>query len=176
MSKALARRRRVQSLVLVVLVLAVVSGGLAWKIFYSDASFFEPAAPGDTIYGNVPQAVETETITAVPKEESVITFHALQPSRPKTVGDITTYTFDTTNFVNVVPVAMQSALLSETSILATTPVQVSGQSGKKLTLSSAKDGSKITIIQVIIDDTLYDIRGSDDFLNTIDTYIEFKKN
>jgi hypothetical protein len=119
------------------------------------------------------QPNNTNATSQTEPEVGVVT---LKSAETKTIGDIITYKFGSSNILNVIPLQMKSAILAETAVLDTAPVTVAGQSGEKLTLSSAKDGSKLTIVQITIGDKLYDFRGSDDFLNNLDQYVSFNKN
>lgn len=97
----------------------------------------------------------------------------LQPADARTDGVINSYVFENGNIVNVMPVSYQSIVLNEQSVQNEIPITVAGQPGTQYTVTSAKDGSIQTVIQVNFKDQLYDIRGTDEFLQTIDAYIEF---
>lgn len=97
----------------------------------------------------------------------------LQTATTTSQGEITTYQFGNGDVVNVMNPEFESLVLNETSIVASEPVTIGSQVGEKITIESAKDGSEIVIIHIITDDTLYDIRGSADFINNITNYINF---
>ncbi|HBY73714.1 MAG TPA: hypothetical protein DEG44_03430, partial [Candidatus Kerfeldbacteria bacterium] len=86
-------------------------------------------------------------------------YTVMQSTDTLVIGEITTYSFGDTNSLSVMPAAMQSVVLNETPTLAETDITVAGQAGKKLTLSSAKDGSPFSVVQVIVNDQLFDFRG-----------------
>lgn len=118
----------------------------------------------NTVTGENPaqQQVETGVVT-------------LQSAQTKTIGEIVTYNFGDGNILNVLPLSMKAGILNETGVKNTTDVTVAGKPGQKLQLTSAKDGSLFNIIEVTIDDKLYDFRGSADFLNNLDQYVSFSK-
>lgn len=102
-------------------------------------------------------------------------YTVMQSTDTLVIGEITTYSFGDTNSLSVMPAAMQSVVLNETPTLAETDITVAGQAGKKLTLSSAKDGSPFSVVQVIVNDQLFDFRGTDLFLDTLGQYIIFNQ-
>lgn len=116
------------------------------------------------------QPVQTPTQTI---EQEAVTLS--QVTDTLDIGDITTYRFGDTNSLSVMPVAMQVAVLNETPTLETVDITVAGVTGQRLTLSSAKDGSPFTVVQVVQGDTLYDFRGDDEFLDQLDQYITFNQ-
>lgn len=89
------------------------------------------------------------------------------------VGEITTYIFADNNILNVMPMAMQSAILNETPVKERTTITVGGLTGERLIISSAKDGSDIAIVQISKGDQLFDFRGDDSYLSKLGQYIEF---
>lgn len=100
-------------------------------------------------------------------------FTLLQSADTITNGAITTYTFAAGNVLNVMPADMQSVTLAETPVQERTPITIGAVSGERITITSAKDGSAQTIVQVVHNDKLYDFRGSADFLDHLADYIQF---
>lgn len=103
------------------------------------------------------------------------TYTVMQATNSEVIGEITTYSFGDSNSLNVMPAAMQSVVLNETPTLNEAAVVVAGLPGKKLTLSSAKDGSPFFVVQVINNDQLFDFRGNELFLDTLNQYIVFNQ-
>lgn len=97
----------------------------------------------------------------------------LQTATTSSQGEITTYQFGNGDVVNVMNPQFESLVLNETSVVAREPITVGSRTGEKITIKSAKDGSEIMIIHIVTEDTLYDIRGSEDFINNITNYINF---
>lgn len=122
---------------------------------------------------NANQAVvEPITEPVVAKDGS---YTVLQSTDTIVVGEITTYSFGEVNSLSVMPAAMQQAVLNETPTLNETDIAVAGVPGKKFTLSSAKDGSPFSVVQVMVNDQLFDFRGTDLFLDTLSQYIQFNQ-
>ena len=99
----------------------------------------------------------------------------LQSTDTQVIGEITTYKFGEKNSLSVMPSAMQSVVLNETPTLNEIDIVVTNVPGKKLLLSSAKDGSPFSVVQVIYQDQLFDFRGTDLFLDTLGQYIQFNQ-
>ena len=97
----------------------------------------------------------------------------LQKMTTTTVGEIVSYTFTDGNALSVMPEAMQSAVLNETPVIASTEITIAEQTATQYTLSSAKDGSHFSVVQVIRNGQLFDFRGNADYLNNLSTYIQF---
>lgn len=89
------------------------------------------------------------------------------------IGEITTYIFIESNILNVMPATMQAAVLNETPVKERMTIMIGDTAAERLTINSAKDGSNITVVQAVVGETLYDFRGSDDFLSNLSKYIEF---
>jgi hypothetical protein len=104
-------------------------------------------------------------------------FSLLQVATTTEVGEISTYKFSDGNSLSVMPQALQSAVLNETpTITVDSDWPVAGLMGERYTLSSAKDGSEFHVVQVKYAGKLFDFRGSEDYLNNLDQYIEFTNN
>ncbi len=114
---------------------------------------------------------DTTTTEETPITNSDIVL--LESATSTSQGDITTYQFGNGNVVNVMTPDFAPLVLNETSVVARQSITIGSKTGEKITIESAKDGSAIEIIHVITDDTLYDIRGSADFINNITNYINF---
>ena len=102
-------------------------------------------------------------------------YTVMQSTDTELIGEIITYSFGDSNSLNVMPAAMQSVVLNETPTMAEADITVAGLAGKKLTLSSAKDGSPFTVVQVVVNDQLFDFRGTELFLDTLGQYIVFNQ-
>lgn len=100
-------------------------------------------------------------------------FTLQQPAEIITSGEITTYTFSENNVMNVMPASMQSITVAETAVKERTPIMIGDTAGERLTVSSAKDGSDQVVVQVVLNETLYDFRGSADFLDKLADYVKF---
>lgn len=134
---------------------------------------------------NTTQTVNTNTVTSNTNKnantsENVNTvvdesddFTLVQPAEPTTNGEITTYIFAETNVMNVMPASMQSITVAETTVKERTPIMIGDTAGERLTVSSAKDGSDQVVVQVVLNETLYDFRGSADFLDKLADYVTF---
>ncbi|MDP3971110.1 MAG: hypothetical protein Q8P90_05480 [bacterium] len=96
----------------------------------------------------------------------------LVPATTAKYDEITTYTFEPENTLSVMPSSYEGISLNETDVLDRETISVGNQVAERLTIASAKDGSEISVVQVISDDYLYDFRGSDDFLESLDQYIK----
>ncbi len=104
-------------------------------------------------------------------------FSLLHTASTIEVGEITTYKFTDGNSLSVMPEAMQAAVLNETpTITVDSDWPVGGLMGERYTLSSAKDGSEFYVVQVVYAGKLFDFRGSEDYLNNLDQYIQFTNN
>ncbi len=88
-------------------------------------------------------------------------------------GDITSYRFGEDDVINVMPLDFQDMVLNENSVIGEEEVVIDGVTGKRITISSAKDGSSVEIIHVEHGRQLFDIRGTEDFLDDIDQYVTF---
>lgn len=130
-----------------------------------------------------PAVTNTNTTNAAtntsPVPEPVValdgSYTVLQSTDTLVIGEITTYSFGDDNSLSVMPAAMQSVVLNETPTMAEADITVAGLVGKKLTLSSAKDGSPFTVVQVVQADQLFDFRGTELFLNTLGQYVVFNQ-
>ena len=100
-------------------------------------------------------------------------FTLVQEATSTTSGDITSYSFGEEKVFNVMPADMQSITVAETAIKKQEDITIGAVTGQRLTVSSAKDGSEITIVQVVRNGQLYDFRGSADFLDHLADYIAF---
>lgn len=100
-------------------------------------------------------------------------FTLQQPAEITTNVDITTYTFSADKVLNVMPANMQSVTVAETAVKERAPITIGEVTGERLTVSSAKDGSDQTVVQVVRNGQLYDFRGSADFLDHLTEYIQF---
>ena len=69
------------------------------------------------------------------------------------------------------PISYKDSVLNESSIIKTEDTSIGGSAGKKYTITSAKDGSEINVIHVELNGVLYDFRGTDDFLKSLNNYI-----
>lgn len=121
---------------------------------------------------NATNSTTTVTAPIVAQDGS---YTVMQATNSEVIGEITTYSFGDSNSLNVMPAAMQSVVLNETPTLNEASVMVAGLPGKKLTLSSAKDGSPFFVVQVISNDQLFDFRGNELFLDTLNQYIVFNQ-
>jgi hypothetical protein len=90
--------------------------------------------------------------------------------------DIITYHFEDKNVLNIMPVHFAPMVVNEQTITDRQTITVAGVQGEVLTTQSAKDGSTVTVVQVKNAQYLYDFRGNDDFLRSLDHYIEFDPN
>lgn len=88
-------------------------------------------------------------------------------------GEIIAYTFQDQDTVNVMPLSFQSNVFNELGVTNQTTMTVAGQLATQYQVTSAKDGSLQTIVQIEYQDMLYDFRGSDEFLQHLDAYIQF---
>lgn len=96
-----------------------------------------------------------------------------QPATVNSEGDIYTYQFGGGNIVNVMPLEFEGLVLNESSVIDRQPINLGSVTGEKITIESAKDGSAVMIIHVKTNQYLYDMRGSDQFINNITNYINF---
>lgn len=119
--------------------------------------------------------VETTPVeTTLELSEEPVEDLTLLTSVSETVsGKITSYHFGGSNILNVMPISYKNTVLNEASVNDTQTITVAGVSATQYTISSAKDGSQLNVIHVERDGTLYDFRGSADFLNSLETYITF---
>ncbi len=121
--------------------------------------------------------VNTNTSTKVDSKTKLGDHVALLKEAAATeVGTIETYRFNETDTLNIMPEAMRSAVLNETPVQKEEVITVGGVEAKKLTITSAKDGSEGMVVQVIKNGNLYDFRGSDDFLANLSDFITFTNN
>lgn len=100
-------------------------------------------------------------------------FTLLKEANSSVNGDITSYTFTENNVLNVMPAEMQSITVAETAVQTRESITVGEVTGERLTVSSAKDGSAQTVIQIVRNGQLYDFRGSAEFLDDLTKYIQF---
>lgn len=155
-----------------VIAAVVVIGLVAWT---GRKSSLEPdtvtnTATTNTATTNQPTTPNSNTAT-VPAVTDAYTL--LAEAETTVVGEITTYTFTDNNFLNVMPAAMQSAVLNETPVKQRETITIGETAAERLTISSAKDGSDVIVVQTVIGETLYDFRGTEDFLSNLSQYIIF---
>ena len=114
----------------------------------------------------------------------VVFFSVRQPTSQDTVtvvadattsseGEIMSYDFGNGNRLNVMPADYQTMVLNEIAVQERQSITIGSAAGERLTVTSAKDGSPTDVVQVILDRTLYDFRGSNDFLSHLDDYVTF---
>ena len=120
---------------------------------------------------NSEQEENTEELSEELDESSVQDLTLLQTATETTSGEITSYHFDGNNILNVMPISYKDSVLNESSIIKTEDTSIGGSAGKKYTITSAKDGSEINVIHVELNGVLYDFRGTDDFLKSLNNYI-----
>lgn len=102
-------------------------------------------------------------------------FELLSPAETIVIGEITTYTFAENNILNVMPKAMQSAVLNETPVKERTVITIGETPAERLTLSSAKDGSDVIVVQTVVGEKLYDFRGNTNYLSNLSQFIKFNQ-
>ncbi|MBI2415324.1 MAG: hypothetical protein HYV33_01525 [Candidatus Kerfeldbacteria bacterium] len=130
------------------LVALIVIASVSWLYYRSQIS-----APATTI-------TVTQTQLTVTAEATVTT-----------AGDITTYHFSDSDYMNVMPSSYQAMVLNETPVQQRQAITVAGWPAERLTITSAKDGSELTVVHLLIDDRLYDFRGSENFLARLNDYV-----
>lgn len=117
---------------------------------------------------NVNSAVDTERLQPI-----TYSLELLQTSTTSNEGDIVSYRFNDNDIVNVMPLEYKDLVLAETPVESEENITVGGLPATKLVVRSAKDGSEITLIQIETTEYLYDIRGDEEFLESINNYIRF---
>lgn len=126
---------------------------------------------------NLNEAVEiNENIASIVEDDSSQDNYGITLLENATVnaeGEIVSYQFGGGNVVNIMPLSYKSLVLNETSVVSREDMVIDGQDGEKITMKSAKDGSEVVIIQVETTDYLYDMRGSEEFINNINSYLNF---
>lgn len=113
------------------------------------------------------EALDETTVSADGK------YTLLKEMTTTTIGEITSYQFSNGNALSVMPEAMKSAVLNETPVVAEQSTQIGDVPAMQYTLSSAKDGSHFTVVQVVRAGQLYDFRGSEEYLANLADYIKF---
>lgn len=116
-----------------------------------------------------PATVNTTNTTVV----TTTGFTLLKDTTSTSNGDITTYHFDDGNVLNIMPVSYKAMVLNETAVTSTEKTMIGSTAAEILTLSSAKDGSNIKVVQLEREGQLFDFRGDDTFLNSLPTYVQF---
>lgn len=128
--------------------------------------------PTDPINTNIELDIPVSD-TATSETASEAQLILLQEATVTSQGEIQTYQFGNGDVVNVMSPTFIPLVLNETAVIAREPITIGSQTGEKITVESAKDGSEVTIIHIVTEATLYDIRGSEEFINTITNYINF---
>lgn len=121
------------------------------------------------------QDVTVDESTFQPVISADGTYTLLQTAEPTVIAEITSYVFADGNALSVMPASMQALVLNETPVQHSTVV-IDSETGITYThyiLSSAKDGSAFAVVHVIQQGKLYDFRGTDDYLNHLEKYIQF---
>lgn len=137
----------------------------------------------DTVASNNPGNTNTTEVAIVPDTSTDDTGTVILPNTTELTllqeasvtsqGEIQTYQFGNGNVVNVMSPEFKSLILNEAAVVRKESITIGSQTGEKITVESAKDGSEIKIIQIVTGTTLYDIRGSEEFINNITNYINF---
>ena len=120
--------------------------------------------------------LESRSIDEVETVSADGTFTLLQSANKTEVGEIVTYRFENGNSLSIMPVELKTAVLNETPVQSESEITVGNVSGKRYILSSAKDGSLFPIVQLTQGSKLYDFRGSEDYLDNLESYISFTNN
>ena len=163
-----------------VIAAVVVIGLVAWT---GRKSALDPDTATNTVTTNTaannPDATPNSNTTVVPTVNEVVVpvvtdaYTLLAEAETTVVGEITTYSFADNNFLNVMPAAMQSAVLNETPVKQRETITIGETAAERIIISSAKDGSDVAVVQAVIGETLYDFRGNEDFLSNLSQYIIF---
>lgn len=159
----------VSLLAIVMIVLTTLAGGL----WYWNSQRDITANDNENITQTINKVNVTDGNSNVAKTNNTESFTLLKPATPTTVGEITTYQFAVGNTMSVMPASYKSMVLNETPVLETRDIMIGETPAQELTISSAKDGSEITIVQLSLNNTVYDFRGDDNFLQQLTNYIEF---
>lgn len=150
----------------------VVVAAIVVVVLINQPDTTEPTATNTNTV--VPENANSNSNTNVTINNAVDgSFSLVKPAAKTEIGEIITYKFEDANSLSVMPAELKSAVLAETPIREEADLTVDGLAAKRYTLSSAKDGSLFTIVQVETGDKLYDFRGSDDYLNDLESYITF---
>ena len=161
-------------LVVVIIVLASVAAGLVY--WQNQRTLLNNLVVNSNIatVNKTTVANTTNTNVTAADGSSEPEYSFVTPITTKTVtGEITTYTFSIGNILNVMPVSNRNLVLAETPIKSQHDITIGNTAAQYLTISSAKDGSDVHVVQVTVGDTLYDFRGSDGFLDSLNNYIQF---
>jgi hypothetical protein len=132
----------------------------------------------DTNVTATDESVDNANATNVATESDTITlqdadFTLVAAAEQTVVGEITTYTFADNNLLNVMPADMQSLVLNETPVKERAAITIGETPAERVVIRSAKDGSDVTIVQTVVGNTLYDFRGSADYLSNLSQFINF---
>lgn len=120
-----------------------------------------------------PSAVNSINSNVNAERVTTSDYSLLAEAETNVIGEITTYTFAENNRLNVMPATMQAAVLNETPVKQRAAITIGNTAAERLTVTSAKDGSEITVVQAVVGEKLYDFRGSEEFLSNLSQYITF---
>lgn len=88
-------------------------------------------------------------------------------------GEITNLNLGDNNSLNIMPLSYEGMVRNSIGSSAEETVTVGGVPGVKLTGSSAKDGSTVSLILVQYNNRLYHFAGNDSFLSSLNNFIKF---
>lgn len=88
-------------------------------------------------------------------------------------GEITNLNLGDGNGINIMPLSYEGMVRNSIGASEEETVVVGGAPGVKLTGSSAKDGSTVSLILVHYQNKLYHFAGNDSFLGSLNNFIKF---
>lgn len=167
-------------LIFLIVVALIVIGLVAWTGRNSALDQVETSSATNNTVSNsavVNTATESNSNTNINSVSGKLVkteaFELLSPAETSIVGEITTYRFAENNLLNIMPKAMQSAVLNETPVKERVAITIGEITAERLTISSAKDGSDVTIVQAVVGEMLYDFRGNQSYLSNLSNFIKF---
>ncbi len=89
-------------------------------------------------------------------------------------SDTAVYEFGDNNAISVMPQSSESIIRNSMGVTTETPITIDGISGSEITGFSGKDGSEIHYIIISNGETMYFIRGDENFLERIQKDLRFE--
>ncbi len=89
-------------------------------------------------------------------------------------SDTTVYNYEGDNAISVMPKSSESIVRNSLSVNQELPFTVNGHSGSQIIGQSLKDGSAITYLLITEGETMFFVRGTDEFLQEVKTNFRLK--